>query len=112
MKLNNGDTMSKLSPNSSGLQWRACGASYVVCGRTQARLPAGAYTCSIDYQGTAYFNPRHLQADDIIDFPDSLAAKTLDEIDRFWLMGDRFHRHGFLHRRGYLFYGKQGCGKS
>src|SRR5439155_9137715 len=24
----------------------------------------------------------------------------------------RFRKHGFLHRRGYLFYGKQGCGKS
>src|SRR5262249_25457148 len=26
--------------------------------------------------------------------------------------GERFRRHGFLHRRGYLFYGKQGGGKS
>jgi SpoVK/Ycf46/Vps4 family AAA+-type ATPase len=27
-------------------------------------------------------------------------------------MGERFARLGFLHRRGYLLYGKQGCGKS
>jgi SpoVK/Ycf46/Vps4 family AAA+-type ATPase len=27
-------------------------------------------------------------------------------------MGERFARLGFAHRRGYLFYGKQGCGKS
>lgn len=104
--------MNDICPNSNGLQWRACGTSFVVCGRTQPRLPAGAFTCGIDYQGTAFFNPRALQADEIIDFPDSIAGKTLEEIDRFWQIGDRFHRHGFLHRRGYLFYGKQGCGKS
>src|SRR5262249_51248220 len=30
----------------------------------------------------------------------------------FWEQGERFRKHGFLHRRGYLFYGKQGSGKS
>src|SRR5438067_12036545 len=100
------------SANPDGLQWRTCGNSYMVCGRTQPRLPPGGYTCSIDYQGQATFTPRRLLADDLIDVAGSLAAKVLDEIGRFWQLGDRFHKHGFLHRRGYLFYGKQGCGKS
>src|SRR5262245_43197727 len=104
--------MSQHMINPQGLQWRICGGSFAVCGRTLPRLPAGAFTCAVDYQGQAYFNPRRLQADDIIDFPDSLAARVLDEIDRFWQLGERFRKHGFLHRRGYLFYGKQGCGKS
>jgi hypothetical protein len=104
--------MSQNGVNSQGLQWRICGNSFAMCGRTLPRLPAGAYTCSVDYTGQVFFNPRQLQADDIIDFPDSLAAKVLDEIARFWGLGERFRKHGFLHRRGYLFYGKQGCGKS
>ena len=41
-----------------------------------------------------------------------LSGGSLREIARFWGMGDRFAQHGFLHRRGYLFYGKQGSGKS
>jgi ATP-dependent Zn protease len=48
----------------------------------------------------------------LIEFPGNVSAEVLDEIGRFWSMGDRFARLGFAHRRGYLFYGKQGCGKS
>jgi SpoVK/Ycf46/Vps4 family AAA+-type ATPase len=58
------------------------------------------------------FARRRLESDNLVDFPGSLAAQILDEVDRFWILGDRFHRLGFLHRRGYLFYGKQGGGKS
>jgi SpoVK/Ycf46/Vps4 family AAA+-type ATPase len=39
-------------------------------------------------------------------------AKILQEIETFWSLGDKFQRYGYLHRRGYLLYGKQGCGKS
>jgi SpoVK/Ycf46/Vps4 family AAA+-type ATPase len=100
------------NPNPSGLQWMVRGSMFQMCGRTLPRLPAGAYTCGVNYDGQVFFNARHLQTDDIIDFTDSLASRALDEIGRFWKLGDRFKRHGFLHRRGYLFYGKQGCGKS
>ncbi len=94
------------------LQWMVRGDTFSVCGRTVKRLPAGAYTCAVDGCGTALFNARNLQVDDLVDFPGSLPAKVLVEIEKFWRMGDNFKRHGFLHRRGYLFYGKQGCGKS
>lgn len=95
------------------LQWTIAGPGiYQTCGRTIPRLPAGAYTCSVDMAGSAVFQVRNLQLDELIDFPDSLPAKILEEIERFWGMGDRFAKYGFLHRRGYLFYGKQGSGKS
>jgi SpoVK/Ycf46/Vps4 family AAA+-type ATPase len=53
-----------------------------------------------------------LLADDYIDFPDGLPSRVLRDIGLFWTLRDRFQHFGFLHRRGYLFYGKQGCGKS
>src|SRR4051794_1530206 len=98
--------------NATGLQWMVRGNTFQVCGRTLPRLPAGAYGVALDNCGNAHFTARNLQSDDVIDFADSRAAKVLEEIDRFWKKGDRFRQHGFLHRRGYLFYGKQGCGKS
>jgi SpoVK/Ycf46/Vps4 family AAA+-type ATPase len=98
--------------NATGLQWMVRGNTFQVCGRTMPRLPAGAYSVALDNCNNAHFTTRNLQSDDVIDFPDSLAARVLEEIDRFWKKGDRFRKHGFLHRRGYLFYGKQGCGKS
>jgi ATPase family associated with various cellular activities (AAA) len=95
------------------IQWMVRnGNAYQVCGRTVKKLPAGAYSCSSDGCGNPVYQGRSLEVDDLVDFPGSLPARVLDEIDRFWTMGDRFRKHGFLHRRGYLFYGKQGCGKS
>jgi hypothetical protein len=84
---------------------------YQSCGRTEPRLPAGAYSCTECWSGPQYV-AKHLQVDDLIDFPDSLSGRVLREIEQFWTLGARFHQYGFLHRRGYLLHGKQGCGKS
>jgi hypothetical protein len=98
---------------STGLQWMVSGPNtYQSCGRTLPRLPSGAYTCLVDSCWNPLYQGRDLQVDELIDFPGSLPSRILEEIDRFWSMGERFARLGFLHRRGYLFYGKQGSGKS
>ncbi len=99
--------------NEYGFQWMVTGVNtYQVCGRTAQALPAGAYSCWTDNCGNPVFQGRELQVDELINFADSLPARVLTEIKRFWAMGERFTRYGFLHRRGYLLYGKQGCGKS
>ncbi len=94
-------------------QWMVLGnGQYQVCGRTLPRLPSGAYTCQLDCYGNPLFQAKQLHVDDLIEFSDSLSSKILHEITRFWTLGERFQRYGFLHRRGYLLYGKQGSGKS
>jgi hypothetical protein len=97
----------------SDLQWTLTrGGSYIACGRASPRLPPGAYSVTLDNCGESHFRPHPLHTDDLIAFPESVSAAVLAEVERFWSMGDRFARLGFAHRRGYLFYGKQGCGKS
>ncbi len=97
----------------TGLQWMISSAGrYQVCGQTLPQLPSGAYTCLVDNCWNPLFQARDLQVDELIDFTESLPSRILKEIDRFWTLGQRFARLGFLHRRGYLFYGKQGGGKS
>jgi len=99
--------------NEYGFQWMVAGVNtYKVCGRTTDILPAGAYTVTTDNCGNPIYQARDLQVDELVHFPDSLPAKVQGEIKKFWAMGERFSRYGFLHRRGYLLYGKQGCGKS
>jgi hypothetical protein len=99
--------------NAHGLQWMVQGpGTYQMCGRTAKRLPTGAYTCLSDSCGNPLFQEHTLQVDELIDFTGSLPSQILKEIDRFWNLGPRFAEYGFLHRRGYLLYGKQGCGKS
>src|SRR5262249_21299883 len=99
--------------NEYGFQWMVAGPNHFqACGRTTEGLPPGAYTGWIDNCGNAHFQGRDLQVDELIHFEDSLSAKVRDEIKKFWSRGDAFAKYGFLHRRGYLLYGKQGCGKS
>jgi hypothetical protein len=99
--------------NEYGYQWMLTAPNtFQPCGRTAAALPPGAYRCGLDCNGRPVYHAHELQVDELIDFPGSLADHILDEIDRFWQRGPQFARYGFLHRRGFLFYGRQGCGKS
>ena len=107
------NNMTDKDTNRGGLQWAVMrGNRFRVCERTVDRLPAGAYTCLCDDRGACVFEQRNLEVDELIDFPGSLVAQLLEEIERFWTLGDRFRQHGFLHRRGFLLHGKQGSGKS
>jgi SpoVK/Ycf46/Vps4 family AAA+-type ATPase len=94
-------------------QWAVMpGGRFRPCYETVGELLGGAYACDTDDSGHAIFTRRELQVDELIDFPGSLPAKILEEIERFWTIGDRFKKYGFRHRRGYLLHGKQGSGKS
>jgi len=95
------------------VQWKIVQSGvFEICGHTAARLPAGAYGCTLNQYGDVQLITRDLQVDDLIDFADSLPAKILHEIENFWDLGTLFQKHGYLHRRGYLLYGPQGSGKS
>src|SRR5262249_8172607 len=108
-----GSLMHPSEQSPPAVQWMVLGGGvYQVCGRTVPRLPAGPYTCMMDSHGNCQFHAKTLKVDDLIDFPDSLPSRILREIGEFWKLGTRFRQYGFLHRRGYLFYGKQGGGKS
>lgn len=99
--------------NNHSLQWRVTAPdAFLACGQTASALPSGAYTCGLDECGEPFFQRCELQVDDLIDFADGLSSQILQEIDRFWTLGPRYERLGFLHCRGYLLYGKQGGGKS
>jgi len=96
-----------------GLQWTIGSQStFQACGQTTPQLPPGGYSCEADSCGRPVFSQRPMKSDDLIDTPGSLAGEIIREVDHFWSLRERFHRYGFLHRRGYLFYGKQGGGKS
>ncbi len=99
--------------NPHGFQWMVLpDGGFQPCGRTCTQFPPGGYSCTQDCYGRSQFHPQQLLADDYIDFPDGLPSRVLRDIGRFWMLRDRFEHLGFLHRRGFLFYGKQGCGKS
>jgi SpoVK/Ycf46/Vps4 family AAA+-type ATPase len=95
------------------IQWAYLSSGeYVGVGRTIARLESGMYTYREVSDYRIAFVKIPITVDDLIRFPDGIADAVLSEIDRFWTRGKEFAKYGYLHRRGYLFYGPQGSGKS
>lgn len=95
------------------VQWTGFGAGeWIGSQSTIHRLPPGMYTHRENHDNRMIFKRLPTNVDDLIRFPDGITETVLSEIENFWTRGDEFKRHGFLHRRGYLFYGPQGSGKS
>lgn len=93
-------------------KWGIRDGRYVpVPGRTTEQLPAGMYDIANTPFGL-YFYPREVTTDDLITNNNNLVNQVLRETETFWAKRDRFKELGFTHRRGYLFYGAPGCGKS
>ncbi len=94
--------------------WGSVGSrTYKAFSITHPKLPAGAYTISLDRNDDRIiYVRRDVKTDRIISFKDSLASGILKEVGTFWNRGQKFAEVGFLHRRGYLLYGPQGTGKS
>lgn len=80
---------------------------------TQRKLPSGEYTIAIDGRDDRpVFFKKETQSDDLIRVGGGLPDQVFREIKLFWEKGAAFKKAGFLHRRGYMFYGPQGSGKT
>ena len=96
----------------SNTQWTAKEAGvFVAVPSTRTKLPAGVYNVQVK-NNIPVFVEQDLVVDDLMQFPDSLSDKIFSEINDFWGRGAVFKEYGFLHRRGYIFYGPQGSGKT
>jgi hypothetical protein len=93
-------------------QWSIIGSTkYLPSCRTIKELQPGVYTfLQTDLGIVLAENP--LNTDDLISFPDSIFENVEKEVEKFWELGNSFKKYGFLHRRGYLFYGPAGGGKT
>lgn len=95
-------------------QWGLVGAkTYKGFPKTQNKLPAGVYSITVDRNDDKpVYVRRDVKTDGIFALQESITKSTIKEIQTFWGKEKLFKSHGFLHRRGYLFYGPQGTGKS
>lgn len=90
-------------------QWAKDGSSYFPVGDTYRKLSPGMYSLGSDNHGTPRFIKKQINTDDLINFKEAGTYKVLKEIEAFWDRKEEFKKYGFLHRRGYLFYGPAGC---
>jgi len=93
--------------------WAVCGVNvFKPVADTSNQLAPGIYNIVNTQEHGIIFKKKELRVDDLLLFPDSLSDKIMKEIMHFWSCGDRFKKHGFLHRRGYMLYGPAGSGKT
>ncbi len=94
-------------------QWAITGEKvYQAVSTTTKALPPGVYSVTRDNMGHLLYVNINTKVDNLMEFPDSVHDRILGEIEEFWSRAGKFADFGFLHRRGYLFYGPQGSGKT
>lgn len=94
------------------IQWTNVGDGvFTYTGNTQPQLKSGAYTY-YKTQGRLFLTKIELQTDELLEFKDSITDNVIEEIEKFWDSKEIFKKYKFLHRRGYIFYGGAGGGKT
>src|SRR5205814_1155474 len=101
-------------PPSRWVQYATRGTGFLPVHETHRTLPAGCYRLErADLYGRdVLIEPATLLADEVTDFGEGPASEILGEIDEFWSLAADYLRMGCVHKRGYLFWGPPGSGKS
>jgi hypothetical protein len=94
-------------------QWRVVSSdTFSACSQTRKTLTAGMYMpVVVDNLGIC-FKQLPIMVDELLDFPGSANSKIVSDIKEFWANGEKFQYYGYLQRRGFIFYGPAGGGKS
>lgn len=92
--------------------WADYGGIYNSVNHAVKTLPAKSYNVVRANDGKIYLQGVVLGADNLLVTPKSQATELIDEICQFWNNAKIFHKHGFLHRRGFLLHGAPGNGKT
>ncbi len=96
----------------SYIQWSSAGPrQFLAAGNTYKKLSPGYYLIESSQIGII-FRQVDINVDSLILSPDSISHRVIKEISNFWAKREIFKKYQFLHRRGYLFWGPQGSGKS
>lgn len=107
-----GESSTKKEENFNYTQWTRLGDGvFTFAGPTVKTLEAAVYSIFSTQKGI-FLRRENLSTDDLIEFKDSISTQILEEIETFWNSKAIFDQYGFLHKRGYLFHGQAGCGKS
>lgn len=102
----------KIPGGGDNTQWSCmCEGRFMAAPNTVGRLPPGAYGFIATHHGIMLV-PKVLNVDELLEFPDSRQGEIMQEIEDFWKTAGKFKYHVVLHRRGFIFHGPAGCGKT
>mgnify|MGYP001570444928 CR=1 FL=1 len=101
-----------MSDEEKPIQYTKMGGVYVRCGQTKKTLDPGFY--DVVNMGNAGYGlkPKAAVTDELIDLPGTVADEIFSDIDKFMATSKSYLEYGLTHKRGYLFYGPPGSGKT
>jgi hypothetical protein len=79
---------------------------------TIEKLEPGVYSIYTTMEGSAVFERVEVKSDSLIRLNNNLLVETRQEMKKFWENKAKFDKMGFTHKRGIMFHGKPGTGKS
>jgi hypothetical protein len=87
------------------------GTQFFPAGDVVKQLPPGYYAIKESMSGM-YFEQLPTKAEKLMIFPDSGTQAVVEEIEKFWLLEDRFREDSIPYKRGIIMYGPPGSGKT
>lgn len=79
---------------------------------TDTTVPPGVYESREDSEGNTYLREIKFPSDELVVIPGTPVAYVMDEIRQFWNRKEFFDELGLVFKRGVIFYGPAGCGKT
>jgi energy-coupling factor transporter ATP-binding protein EcfA2 len=75
-------------------------------------IPSAVYESREDSEGNTYLREIAFPSDDLLLIPGTPVDYVLNQIEEFWGREEFFKELGLVYKRGVLFYGPAGCGKT
>ena len=86
---------------------------YPVVNQVVTKIQSGAYHLMLDMQNNVTFFEEILpNSNEIIELPGMPVTQILEEVDKFWTSKDQYTNLKLPYKRGFLFHGKPGTGKT
>ena len=99
-------------PDDKPIQYTSAAGAFIRCGRTRKTVDPGFYDVVNVGQGVYGLKPKVAVSDELIDLPGTVADEIFADIGKFMETGEQYAKYGLTHKRGYLFYGPHGSGKT
>jgi hypothetical protein len=104
--------MSDEEEEEKSIQYRVINGVYARCGKTVQKLDAGFYDVVSLGMGDCGLQKKETVSDELIDIPGTIADDIFTDIGKFLETKPRYEEYGLTHKRGYLFFGPPGSGKT